>query len=151
VFWYCGYGDLGKGVSIYHGLTVMAARRLKIGNDVFIAENVQLDARGGLTIGSHVSINKNAQIWSAQHDWKSPTFAYVAAPVVIGDWAWVCSGAIILPGRTIGEGAIVAAGAVVTKDVPPWTLVGGNPARVVAQRPKVHYRLDATDNKLWWW
>lgn len=143
---------VGGGVAIHHGLQVRTARRLSIGDDCFVAENVVLDARGGITIGSHVSINSSAQIWTAQHDIDSPTFAYVSAPVTIGDRAWISARAIVLPGVTIGEGAVVAAGAVVVKDVPAWTLVGGSPARVIRERAKVDsYRLDARNNKVWWW
>lgn len=58
-------------------------------------------------------------------------------PIVIGDSAWVAGWSIILPGVTIGEGAVVAAGAVATKDVAPWTVVGGNPARVIKKRELV--------------
>lgn len=143
---------IGSGVSIYHGLHVRTARKLVVGDDVFIGENVVLAARGGLTIGSHVSINTDVQIWTAQHDWRSPDFALVLAPVTIGDRAWISTRSIILPGVNIGEGAVVAAGAVVTKDVAPWTLVGGNPAKKIRDRPKVDsYRLDAAANKKWWW
>jgi acetyltransferase-like isoleucine patch superfamily enzyme len=91
------------------------------------------------------------QIWTAQHDWQSADFAYVSAPVRIGDRAWICSRSIILPGVTIGEGAVVAAGSVVSKDVAPWTLVGGNPARKLRDRPPASYILGARNSKMWWW
>lgn len=139
-------------IALHHGLQVRAARRLAIGDDVFIAEGVVLDARGGIRIGASVSINSGVQIWTAQHDWRAADFAYVSAPVSIGHHCWISARVIVLPGVTIGDGAVVAAGAVVTKDVPPWTLVGGNPARVLRERP-VHdrYSLDAVRQKPWWW
>jgi len=62
--------------------------------------------------------------------------AYYGAPVEIGDYAWVCSRSIILPGVKVGEGAVVACGAVVTKDVEPYTVVGGIPAKKIADRNK---------------
>jgi len=143
---------LGRGIALHHGSQIRAARRLSIEEDCFIAEGVVLDARGGLKVGAHVSINSGVQIWTAQHDWKSPTFAYVSAPVNIGSRAWISARAIILPGVTIGEGAVVAAGAVVVADVPPWTLVGGVPAKFIRDRPLVNrYHLDAQKNKVWWW
>ncbi|KQQ50359.1 DapH/DapD/GlmU-related protein [Plantibacter sp. Leaf314] len=143
---------IGAGCAIHHGLQVRGARRLSLGADCFIAEDVTLDARGGLAVGSHVSINSGAQIWTAQHDSASPVFAYESAPVRIGDRAWINARSIILPGVSIGEGAVVAAGAVVTKDVPAWTMVGGVPAKPIADRPRVDaYRLDARRNKIWWW
>jgi len=139
-------------VALHHGLQVRAARRLKVGRDVFIAEGVVLDARGGLEIGPHTSVNTGVQMWTAQHDWRSPDFDYVAAPVRIGHHCWISARAILLPGVTVGDGAVVAAGAVVTKDVPPWTLVGGNPARVLRERPQdLDYEIDAVKQKPWWW
>lgn len=143
---------IGAGCAIHHGLQVRAARRLVLGADCFIAEDVTLDGRGGLSVGSHVSINSGAQIWTAQHDIRSPEFAYESAPVRIGDRAWINARSIILPGVSVGEGAVVAAGAVVTKDVAAWTVVGGVPAGFIAERPKVDaYRLEARRNKVWWW
>lgn len=145
-------GSIGRNTAIHHGLQVRVARRLQLGEDCFVAEDVVLDARGGLSIGNHVSINSGVQIWTAQHDWESPDFAYVAAPVTIGDRAWISARAVILPGVTIGDGAVVAAGAVVTRDVEAWTLVGGTPAKFIRKRPLVDgYRLNARQNKAWWW
>ncbi|WP_370630610.1 DapH/DapD/GlmU-related protein [Mucilaginibacter sp. 21P] len=81
-------------------------------------------------------------IWTLHHDYNSPDFAQAGAPVVIEDYAWVCSRAIILPGVTIGRGAVVAAGAVVTRDVAPYTVVGGTPAKKIADRnPDLVYNL----------
>ena len=143
---------VGAGVALHHGVQARVPRRLAIGDDCFIAEGVVLDARGGLSIGSHVSMNSGVQVWTAQHDVDSPDFAYVAAPVHIADRAWISARAVILPGVTVGEGAVVAAGAVVAKDVAPWTMVGGVPAKVIRTRPRVdQYRLDARQNKVWWW
>jgi acetyltransferase-like isoleucine patch superfamily enzyme len=93
-----------------------------------------MDARGGLKIGSHCNISAEAAIWTAEHDIQSPEFAMTQAPVVIGDRAWICFRATVLPGVNIGEGSVVAAGAVVTRDVPPFSLAGGVPARVVGKR-----------------
>lgn len=143
---------IGRDVAVHHGAQVRAARRLVIDDDVFIAEGVVLDARGGISIGASTSINSGVQIWTAQHDWRAPDFAYVAAPVRIGHHAWISARAILLPGVTVGDGAVVAAGSVVTRDVEPWTLVGGNPARHLRDRPVVdEYRLDARRQKMLWW
>jgi len=143
---------VGRGCGLHHGLVARAPSGISIGSDCWIAEDVSLDDRGGLEIGDHVSIGSGVQVWTAQHDWRSPDFAYESAPVRIGDRAWVNARSIVLPGVTIGEGAVVAAGAVVPKDVPPWTLVGGVPARVLGQRPSgLRYELQARRFKAWWW
>jgi len=148
----CG-AHIGSGCAVNHGLRVSRPDRLVVGDDVYISEDVSLDGRGGLTIGSHVSIGVGAQIWTAQHDTDSPTFAYVSAPVVLGDCSWVSSRAIVLPGVTIGAGAVIGAGGVVPKDVPGWVIAVGVPVRVIRERAKVPdgYSLGAARNKIWWW
>jgi putative colanic acid biosynthesis acetyltransferase WcaF len=138
--------------AINHGIQWRLPHRVTIGDDVFLAEDLILDARGGLIIGSHVSINSRVQIWTAQHDWQSPEFTYISSATTIGNHCWICSGSIILPGVKIGEGAVIAAGSVVTNDVLPWTLVGGSPARKLKDRPKVdQYSLEARRNKMLFW
>ena len=71
---------------------------------------------------------------TGSHSLTSPTFDLITKPITIKDNVWVATGAIVLPGVTIGEGAVVAAGSVVTKDVEPWTVVGGNPAKFIKKR-----------------
>jgi acetyltransferase-like isoleucine patch superfamily enzyme len=93
-----------------------------------------LDARSGLTIGENVNLSNEVMIWSLHHDYNDPDFAAIGAPVIIEDYAWLCSRCIILPGVTIGKGAVVAAGAVVSRNVLPYTVVGGIPAKVIASR-----------------
>jgi maltose O-acetyltransferase len=89
-----------------------------------------------------VSIGPEASILTLGHDPQSPDFADRGGAVTIGDRAWIGFRALVLPGVTIGEGAVIAAGAVVTKDVPPYTIVGGNPAREIGQRTdQLEYRL----------
>lgn len=143
---------VGAGTVIHHGLNVRGLRKLKLGADCYVSENVVLDARGGLSIGDHVSIGVGAQIWTAQHDVDSSDFAFESAPVSVGDRAWISARAIVLPGCSIGEGAVVAAGAVVVSDLPEWTVCAGVPARPVRARPVVDtYRLESRRNKIWWY
>jgi acetyltransferase-like isoleucine patch superfamily enzyme len=121
---------------IHRGLEVRNPPRVTIGADSVIGFNAILDGRRYITIGEHVNLSSEVAIWTLQHDHRDPEFAEVGTPVVIGDRAWLSFRATILPGVTVGEGAVVAAGAVVTKDVPPYTVVAGIPARVVAERPR---------------
>lgn len=142
---------IGRGCVVYNGIQVRVARRLVIGEDCLIADRVILDASGGLRIGAHVSVNSDVHIWTSQHDWRSPDFARTEAAVTIGTRCWVSDRATVLPGATIGEGTVVAAGAVVTGPIPEWKLAAGNPAKVIADRPRVdRYRLNARANKIWW-
>ncbi len=89
-----------------------------------------------LRIGSNVSIAGEVRIFTMEHDINDPLFKEVAAPVVIDDYAVIGTRVTILPGVHIGRGAVVASGAVVTKDVDPYTIVGGVPARPIGHRQK---------------
>lgn len=94
-----------------------------------------IDTRGGkVTIGDYVDIAPEVNIWTLEHDPQSLNHAAVGGPVTIHNHAWIANRVIILPGVTVGEGAVVAAGAVVTKDIPPFSIVGGVPARVIGNR-----------------
>lgn len=131
---------LGAGIDrtavLYGGFEIRSPRKLKIGEGSCIGHRATLDARGGLTIGRNVNLSSEVMVWTAQHDYRDPGFRTVFEPVMIGDYVWLGPRCIILPGVTVGEGAVVAAGAVVTKDVDPYTLVGGVPAQKIADRPK---------------
>lgn len=119
-----------------------APERIEIGPHCTIGDSAFLDGRSGLTIGACVNLGSHVSIYTRQHDVDDPDFAEVGAPVRIEDHAWVSSHSILLPGVTVGEGAVVAAGAVVVKDVPAYTLVGGNPARHIRDRSRdLRYKL----------
>ena len=89
-----------------------------------------------LKIGNNVSIAGEVRIYTMQHDIDDPDFKEVGAPVLIDDYVVIGTRVTILPGVHIGEGAVVASGAVVTKDVAPYTVVGGVPAVLIRNRPK---------------
>jgi acetyltransferase-like isoleucine patch superfamily enzyme len=133
--------DMGEGAAILLGLRLwlygrgQARRRaISIGTGTRINRDCCLDIRGGLRIGNHVSISPEVAILTADHDRDDPAFPLRHRPVVIEDHVWIGMRATVLPGVTIGRGAVVAAGAVVTRDVEPLTIVAGTPARVVGRR-----------------
>lgn len=137
---------------IYHGFQVRRARNLVIGARTSVGDGAILDARGGLTLGQDVNISTQAMIWTAQHDWQSTDFDYVQAPVTVGNRAWIGPRVIILPGAVIGEGAVIAAGSIVRGTIAPFTLVGGVPAKHIADRNReLRYELPNPSNKAWWW
>lgn len=105
-----------------------------IGSGTRINRDCCLDIRGPLHIGNNVSVSPEVAILTAQHRIDSPDFALVTRPVVIEDNVWIGMRATILPGTTIGHGAVVAAGAVVTGSIPPLTVVAGVPARPIRGR-----------------
>lgn len=119
---------------VYHGFWVLSPWKMTIGKSSVVGDHAILDARGGLTIGENVNLSTNVAIWTGQHNYQSPDFGYEEGPVRVGDYAWLSFRTTLLPGVTIGEGAVVAAGAVVTKDVAPYTVVAGVPAKVIGTR-----------------
>ena len=134
---------IGRKSSIYSLCEIRKPWGVCIGRNSIVGEKVMLDGRRGIRIGDNVNISSGVWIWSVDHDYTSQYFDSIGSEVVIGDYAWICSRATILPGVKIGEGAVVAAGAVVTKDVEPYTVVGGVPAKKIAMRPRdLKYKLD---------
>ncbi len=99
-----------------------------------IGPKVLLDARRGIHLHKNVTVAYDAIIWTLQHDMNSIDFNTVGGPVEVGEYAWICSRSIILPGVKIGRGAVIASGAVVTKDVDDYTIVGGIPAKKIGER-----------------
>lgn len=108
--------------------------RISIGQDTIIGDHAFLDGRDKLIIGSHVDIASGVMIYNSEHDINSDDFHAILAPVEIEDYVFIGPKVIILPGVKIGKGAVVAAGAVVTKDVPDFAVVGGVPASVIGER-----------------
>lgn len=116
---------------------------LTIGRNTIINPHCLLDGRGGLVIGDNVNISSHVLLVAGKHDIQNGAeFAGSAERIVVEDYAWLCTRATILAGVTIGRGAVVAAGAVVTKSVAPHTVVAGVPARKIGERnPDLHYTL----------
>ena len=128
--------------SIRRRVDLRSPYRIIVGKYCNINKSCILDGRGGLTIGNCVDIAQEVNIWTEQHDYNDPNFNSVEAPVVIEDYVWIASRATILPGLTIGRGAVIACGAVVTKDVAPLSIVAGVPAKLIGIRKDVfNYKL----------
>ena len=127
--------------------TTIAAGCYITGDKIFIGDNTvinrftYLDGRCPLFIGNNVNVSHYTLIQTLTHDPQSPDFICLEKPVAIHDHAWIGARATIMPGVTIFEGAVVAAGSIVTKDVPAYTIVGGNPARHIGVRNRyLRYR-----------
>ena len=129
------FGVRGKfACHLYPSVRIFAPWNLEVGTWVCFGPDIELYNKGNIKIGNNVTISQGAYLCTATHDISSPTMDLICKPIVIGDNVWIASHATILPGVTIGEGAVVGACAVVTKDVEPWTVVGGNPARFIKKR-----------------
>jgi len=134
---------IGQKSSIHRGCRFYAPGGIVIGEHTVINRDVLLDGRSGLVIGQNVSVSEGAMILSLEHDPSSAEFAARGAKVVIQDYVFIGARAIIMPGITLGRGAVAAAGAVVTRDVPDLQVVGGVPARPIGERsPDLYYSLD---------
>lgn len=125
---------IGKGSTIHMWCNFFEPRGVSIGEDTIIGDHAFLDGRAALTIGNHVDIASQVLIYNSKHDIHDPEFRAVSEPVEIGDYVFIGPRVIIQSGVRIGRGAIVAAGAVVTKDVPDFTIVGGVPAQIIGER-----------------
>lgn len=126
--------SVGSDVRLRTPVTIYHPGSLSFGDQVDVGEYVVIRASGGVTVGSRVLIAAHAVIASRQHPTTLPRWGVTEdGPITIEDDVWIGSGAVLLPGVTIGRGAVVAAGAVVTGDVAPFTVVGGVPARLIKQ------------------
>ncbi len=134
---------LGKGSILHWQARFFHVPGVQIGEYCNIGNNAFLDGRCGLTIGDRVATGSEIMIYTLQHDLESPSFAVQGGPVVIEDYVYIGPRAIILPNVRIGRGAVVAAGAVVTQNVPQYAVVGGVPARFIRERThNLDYRPD---------
>lgn len=134
---------IGPRSYIFSGARFDTRGAFDLGSGSTINEECRLDNRGGITIGDNVSISAQVCILTADHDPRSPSFAGRERPVRIDDYAFIGTRALILPGVTIGRGAIIAAGAVVTKNVAALKIVAGSPAREIGTRdPALDYQVE---------
>ena len=130
---------VGKRVVFYPGVWISPGSGLELGDDVDLARNVLVTTGGGVSIGDRVLVGYGAQIFSTNHSipgGRAPIFyaGHEPARVLIEKDAWLGANCVVVPGVRIGEGTVVAAGSVVTKDLPAWTICAGVPARVVRER-----------------
>ncbi len=139
-------GRFGEKTAVQMNCRFLHGKNVFLGNHNVLNFGTLLDGRRyKITIGDQVAIGPEASILTLGHDPRSPDFADQGGAVHIGSYVWIGYRALILPGVTIGEGAVVGAGAVVTQDVPPYTIVAGNPAKPIGERPRdlryeLHYR-----------
>ena len=135
--------NIGQGSSIHSACRFFSLKKIKIGKDSIVGYGAFLDGRSSIAIGDHVDIASEVMIYNQEHDINSADFGATSGSVIIEDYVFIGPRAIILPGVTIGKGAIVAAGAVVTKDVDSFNIVGGVPAVVIGERKNkdLNYKL----------
>jgi len=127
---------LGPNCHIYPKAQIWAPWNLICEDVVAIADEAIVYNPALIRIGSHAVISQQAYLCGATHDLHDPDFPFVAKPISIGRRAWICARATVLPGLTVGEGAVVALGGVATRDIEPWTIHGGIPATRIGERAR---------------
>ncbi len=120
---------IGTGVVIKPAVDVKYPWHLEIGNDCWIGERVWIDNLTRVQIANNVCISQGAYLCTGNHDWSDPAFGLIIAPVVLSDGAWAGACCILTPGTVLGVGAVAAAGAVVSGNVPDFHIMAGNPAQ----------------------
>jgi len=140
---------LSTNAVIYWKAEIRAPYRLVIGEGSIIGDGAILDARNGIIIGDNVNLSSNVSLWTMQHDHRDPYFGLQPVPldrnnnILVEDRVWIGPNVTILPNVTIHEGAVIAAGTVVTKDVDPYTIVAGIPAKKIGERNQdLHYQFN---------
>lgn len=123
-----GYARFDASVRIW------APWRLEAGDFVYVDARVNLYNIYGIRLDARVIVSQGSFLCSASHDHTDPCYPLIGKQITVEQDSWIAADAFIGPGVTVHEGAVVAARAVVVKDVPPWTVVGGNPARPIKQR-----------------
>ena len=127
---------------------------LHFGTNIHIGRHTEIMAEGGVTIGNQVVISYHCVLWSIDHRYEGDSLPYdkarVRRPIVIHDNVWIGRNAIICGGVSIGEGAVIGMGSVVTRDVPPLAVMGGNPARILKFRDARRYARNKAEGKFLW-
>ena len=124
-----GYPAIARGV-VFKKIGSVHTR-----GNIVINANCIIDGRGGrIEVGSNVDIGQDCHLWTLEHDKDSVDHRTKGGPIVIGDYVWIATRVTILPNKTIGFGAVIAAGAVITKSVQSMQVMGGNPARAISAR-----------------
>lgn len=130
----CFGAKMGAHTHIYPKARIWAPWNLQCEDMATVADDAVIYNPEPLFLGSHAIISQQAYICGATHDYEDPAFPLIAFPIRIEAYAWVCARASVQPGVNVGEGAVLGLGAVATRDLEPWTVYGGIPARALKRR-----------------
>jgi putative colanic acid biosynthesis acetyltransferase WcaF len=143
-WWLRQFGaNIGRNVNIYPSANIYFPWNLKIGAWSSIGEWALIYNLGPVTIGMRTTLSQRTHVCAGTHDYRDPTMPLIKTPICIGDDVWICADAFIGPNVNVGNGAVVGARAVASKDVPPWSVVAGNPAKMI--RPRIMNSEQVTD------
>lgn len=125
---------IAAGASVYPSAKIWAPWNLEMSEGACLGPHVDCYSVDRIVLGRQALVSQYAFLCTASHDYEDLGMPLVTGPITIGDRAWVTAGVFVGPGVSVGEGAVALARAVVVRDVEPWTVVGGAPARLVKQR-----------------
>jgi putative colanic acid biosynthesis acetyltransferase WcaF len=134
----CFGARLGPNCHIYPKARIWAPWNLVCGDVVAIADEVIVYNPRLITLGSHAIISQQAYLCGATHNYDLPEFPMVSSPISVGSYAWVCARAAVQPGVSVGEGAVLGFGSIATRDLEPWSVYAGIPARRIKNRVISH-------------
>jgi putative colanic acid biosynthesis acetyltransferase WcaF len=126
--------QIGRRVRIHPTVRITTPWNLDIGDNTAVGDGVILYSLGMITLEADVTVSQHAHLCAGTHDYRHAALPLLKPPITIGRGAWVCADAFVGPDTRVGEYAVVGARAVVTRDVAPWTIVTGNPARETGVR-----------------
>ncbi|MDT0675843.1 WcaF family extracellular polysaccharide biosynthesis acetyltransferase [Autumnicola musiva] len=126
--------EVGKKVHVYPKVKIWAPWNLSLGNECGIANGVNLYSQGRINIGKRVVVSQGAHLVAGTHDYTKPGFPLITFPINIGDHVWIAAEAFIHPGVRIGEGSVIGARSVVSKDMPSWMVCAGHPCVPLKER-----------------
>ena len=130
-----GFGaKIGLDVRVSPDVSVTMPWNITIGAQSAVGDRAILYALGRIEIGERCTVSQGAHICAGTHDWRDRAMRLLKTTIVVGDDVWICADAFVGPSVDVGERAIVGARAVVTKDVEPGSILGGNPAKVISRR-----------------
>lgn len=130
----CMGASVGREVHVYPSAQIYYPWMISVGDHAAIGEHAIVYSLGRIVIGKRATISQRAHLCAGTHDYRDPTLPLQRPPITIGADAWVCADAFVGPGISVGDGAVIGARAAVFRNVEPWTIVGGNPARFIKLR-----------------
>lgn len=128
---------IGRGVHVYPNVRIWAPWNLEIADGAGVGDGAILYSQGPIRLGKWCVISQGAHLCTGTHDFNALGFPLIVKPITVGDSCWVAAEAFVHPGVTLGEGTVVGARSVVTKDLPAWTICSGFPAEVLKPRKRL--------------
>lgn len=130
----CFGARLGPKCHIYAGARIWAPWNLECAEGAAIADEAVIYNAAPVSLGEYAIVSQQAYLCTATHDFEDPEFPMIVAPISLGRRAWVCARACVLPGVSLGDGAVLGLAAVATKNLEPWQIHAGNPAKLLKRR-----------------